>query len=513
MPKQEQTTRNDVSPEDAKTRRSEPWWVAGLILVVLALNLATGDRCPAVWIDEAAYTDPAWNLHLGHGFTSSAWYAQGPDEFWAGNVPLHSALLYLWTSVFGVSVLAVRAMNYVLISISAVVLWLAVKRLGLVPRPPYRIALVALLLSGFGICFSYRSGRPDAICILLASAAALAYSIPNRTARLATVAALGALFPIAGLQLVVYAALLCLLLLPWLRWGYFAEAVALATGCLAGIGLLFVFYSYHGVWAEFLASTIGRHSAGGAEGLLGRFGGLRIPGGVKDPSFVLVMLAVFTLAVGTGMRWRFAWRSPLGLAIAIGVGMPILLYAMRGQYPCYYAWMTYVPVCICLCSALASGPPVLPVDVGRIKAPALLGPACLVGLPLVLAMTAVQWNDRDYRRIEDLVQRELQPNDIVYCDGAAYYAVKEKARVETGQRHLQAMKPWQKARISALVIDPAQLETVRQIVGGQWRPCGQPLQPSPTTPWKIRSEYFFDQYKLQVFRRQHSLAGRERSYK
>jgi len=494
-------------PAEAKASGSEQWWVCGLILVVLLLNLATGERCPAVWIDEAAYTDPAWNYQLGRGFTSSAWYAQQDGEFWAGNVPLHSALLCLWTEAFGLSVLSVRAMNYALISAAAVFLWLAVKRLRLVARPRHRIVLIALLLSGFGVCFSYRSGRPDSICILLAAAAASAYSIRTRRTRLATLAALGVAFPIAGLQLVVYAGLLCLLLLPWLKSRYLAEAAVLGTGCLLGIGLLFAFYSFHGVWDGFLLSTIGRHSAAGEEGISGRLDGLRIPGGVKDPSFLLVMLAVLASAAWTTVQRRFSWRSPLGFAVVAGVAMPLVLYAARGQYPCYYAWMTYIPICICLCSTLATHPTLKPVAVWRVTVPVLLGLACVVGLPLVLGLTALQWNDRDYRRVEELVQGKLRPDDFVYCDGAAYYAVKKRAQVETGRRHLLAMTAGQKAGISALVIDPAALETVRRIIGGRWHPCTEPLQASQALPWRIRSEYFFDQYALQLFRRNEKGTG------
>jgi len=487
--------------QDARFSRSEGWWVGGLILVVLALNLLTGARSPAVWIDEAAYTDPAWNLYLGDGFTSSAWYAQEDDEFWAGNVPLHSALLYLWMIPFGTSILSVRAINYLFISVAALLLWLAVKRLGLIARPQYRVVLVALVLSGFGISFNYRSGRPDGICILLSCAVMLAYSIPHRPARWAVVGGLGILFPIAGLQLVFYAALLCLLLLPFLRAKYLGEAVVLAAGCLAGIGLLFVFYSSHGVWDDFLASTLGTHSAAGREGFVHRLGQLHIPGGLKDPSFLLVLSTTLALALWAKVQRRFVWRSPLGFSVAVGVLMPIVLYGARGQYPCYYSWMAYVPVCVCLCTVLATRVPSLPRVADRVVVPALLTLSCLVGLPLLTGMTVAQWEDRDYRQVENLVREELGSGDVVYCDGAAYYAVKQQAAFDVGHRRLLAMTPRQKARLSALVIDPRTIDAVRPLVGGRWQPCGQPLEPSHPPLFGVESEYFFSAYRLQVFRR------------
>src|SRR5580658_8324525 len=105
------------------------------------MNLLTGVRYPFVWIDEVMYADPAVNLYLGNGFTSSAWYVQHADEFWAGNVPLHSALLYLWLKAFGFSILSVRSINYAYWMASALLLWRACLRLSLVAASLARVLL------------------------------------------------------------------------------------------------------------------------------------------------------------------------------------------------------------------------------------------------------------------------------------------------------------------------------------------------------------------------------------
>ncbi len=418
----------EVLPQEVGSFRFERRWITGLVAGVFLVNLATGSRCPAVWVDEAAYTDPAWNLRLGHGFTSSAWYAQDETEFWAGNVPLYPAVLYAWTVPLGVSVLSVRALNYVLISAAAWLLWIAVARLDLVRRSALRIALIALVLLGFGVCFSYRSGRPDALCILLGTAALAACSIRRPRIRLTTLAGLGILFPAAGLQLVVFAGLLCLLLRPWLRGRYFVQSVVLGAGCLLGLLGLFAFYQYHGVWDAFIVSTVGAHSAAaGSKGFLEQLRHLRIPGGIKDPSFLLMLCSAMMLAGWAGVRRQFTWRSPLGFAVVSGMGLPLLLYALRGEYPCYYSWMAYLPLCIGTCSALSTSTNIT----GRRRvAPAvLLGPACLFGLPLVVGLTAWQWHDRDYTRVEEFAKQYVTPDDYVYCDGAAYYALKTHTSV------------------------------------------------------------------------------------
>jgi len=184
------------------------------------------------------------------------------------------------------------------------------------------------------------------------------------------------------------------------------------------------------------------------------------------------------------------------------VAVPLGLFALRGVYPCYYAWMAYIPVCIGLCSTLSARPSHLPGAARNILAPALLGMACVAGLPLVSVVAAVEWADRDCTRIERLVDAELRPADRVYCDAAAYYAVKARAPADVGFRRLREMTPRQRSQISVLVIDPAKLEIVRGHLGGRWQACSEPLRPSRPPLLGTESEYFLDRYSLQVFRRQ-----------
>jgi len=482
----------------------ETWCLAGLLAAVLALNLATGQRSPAVWIDEVAYADPAVNVWLGRGFTSSAWYAQGDTEFWAGNVPLYSAMLYVWLRLFGFSIVAVRSINYLLIIPAIVLLWLGVRRHGLISSPGWRLFMVALVLLGFCVCFSYRSGRPDVLCILLACVAFLACTITHKRLRLAAVCAVGVLFPIAGLHLVAYALVLWGVLLPFLGRRYLAEWAALGIGCLLGGLALFAFYSFHGVWEQFVASTVGTHAVGGAEGRL-RW---RIPGGLKDPSFLLLLLAALVLAVALKRQGRFVWRSPLGFALAAGLIIPLSINLLRKTYPCYYGWMAYIPVSVTLCAALAARPP-LPRLIGKVAMPMLVGLACLAGLPVVTVLTLLEWDQRDYRHVEQLIQRHVRPEDVVFCEGAAYYALKLRNPLLTGLRRLWSASPEEAARINVLVMNPSRFELAQKSVGGQWRACESPPLLSQAPRLGIETEYFLDRYRLCVYRRQTQLAAAE----
>ncbi len=180
-----------------KLFKSEITIVVLLLTVFVAANIATSSRLSTVWLDEVLLTDPAANLYLGHGFTSSAWYYQTKDEFWACNAPLHAVLLYHWMKLFGFSLIAVRSLNYGLMAISVLIIWLSVSRLNLVTFARSRIILVILLLLGEGVTFNYLSGRYDCLAISLFAAALFAYSIQSIWLRCILLLGIGIFIPIA----------------------------------------------------------------------------------------------------------------------------------------------------------------------------------------------------------------------------------------------------------------------------------------------------------------------------
>src|SRR5258706_1732172 len=102
-----------LHPPENKAGRRATIAVIALLLAILLVNLATALRYPAVCQYEVMYTDPAANLILGKGFTSTAWYVQTGEKFWAANTPLHEMALSGWIRIFGFSPLAVRSINYV----------------------------------------------------------------------------------------------------------------------------------------------------------------------------------------------------------------------------------------------------------------------------------------------------------------------------------------------------------------------------------------------------------------
>ena len=156
---------------------SEFFLVVAILFVFLLLGFIEASKLPLfldTWWDEVLFIDPAANLHFGQGLKSSAWFAQSKDEFWAGYPPLYSFLLYLWIQIFGFSLSVARSLNYVLVALSAFILWKTVVRLNLITLAIWRVFLLILLLVIVGYGFDFRPGRPDVLMITLFVTAFLA---------------------------------------------------------------------------------------------------------------------------------------------------------------------------------------------------------------------------------------------------------------------------------------------------------------------------------------------------
>jgi hypothetical protein len=482
-----------------------------VFLLFLSINLATGDRLPTVYIDEVSFTDPAANLYFGNGFTSTAWFAQTKDEFWAAHGPLYSALLYLWMLLFGFSPIAVRSLNYVLIVISMFLLWLAIVRLNLVPSTRRRIALVLLLLLAYGMTFNYRTGRLDCIAILLFTASALVYSIQSTRVRYLLLFCISILFPMAGLQMVAYAAIFCGLLLIYLRRSFLKECVFLSSGTAVGAICLYILYSLNGVVDGFVATItpmsplLGKDLASNfATRSLSRKISLGFPFVLaKDISYPFLLTSALAVTAYKWATGQFRLSSVLSFGVAVAFCVPLLMFLVY-QYPAYYSWMTFIPLSVCVFSGMQ--------DLSRDRSKHLsirtaigcLFIAGLVGLPLHLVLAAYDWNDRDYTPVEALAERHVVKDNWVLSDYSAYYAVKKRAGVVFLPHYLNIMSSHEKEKLSVLIIHPRGLETVRRRVGGKWYDTGDSISPEVEGlfGFSVRTGLLtLSTYKLSVFKR------------
>lgn len=491
-----------VPPGGSETRRGgrgEAWGVGLLLLGFAAVNLLTATRYPFVWIDEVMYADPAVNLYLGHGFTSSAWYVQSSQEFWAGNVPLPSLSLFLWMKLFGFSILTIRSFNYGCLIACGWLLWRSCLRLELVASARMRLLLLGLVVGGYSVIFAYRSARPDGLAMLVACLFLYAHGARREWRALLSFFILGLAAPWAGLQLLPLLGAGGLLLLLYLGRPFLPRLLAAWGGVAVGLGALVCFYAAHGVLGQFLKSIRQHTGVGFLEMLLsGHFRHHNvIP---KDFSFMVLLLLAVLLVLWQFQRGAFRPRSMLGFGVVWSVVISLVLL-LAGKFPTYYGWMTYIPLSLCVCATLPSDSLTgLMAWVARL----LIAAAVLAGVGLHAVTAAYDWPERDYGHVEKLVTENVSASDVMYGEFATYYAAKSRAAKVFMPFYLPAFRPDEKAEVSVLVIYPSSLAEVTNLIGGAWVDTGRGHTPRRAPLFGAEWGMGFlgvPDYRLEVYRR------------
>jgi hypothetical protein len=468
----------------------------GLSIVFLAINLITSTRYPAVWVDEIQFADPAVNLVLHGEFSSSAWIVQTSHEFWAGNAPLYTVMLSQWLRLFGVSALAVRSMNYVLMLAVVWLIWFLARRKDWIGQPNLRLALAVLLMTGQGMMFAYRTGRYDVVGMLLFATTAFFWpAAPDGRARLFPIAVVAAVMPLAGLQLIPAALLLGVLTLAFQGRIALPAVIATGAGLVVGAGLLYAFYASHGVWRAFRAST-------SAVGVVGQGIGFKIetlPHSFWYDKSELLLLAAAAVLVWGG-RHAGLRQSVMLFAITAALLIPASLH-MAAKFPIYYSWMVFIPLAIAVFRALGSAavhPP------ARRVAWVVIAMAGLAGLPLRLAAVGLNWAFRSQAPISQFVSDNLKPDDVVVADFKAYYPVKLNCKALFALPYLGVMTAPESASVTALLIQPSDLAVASRAVGPGWRDAGRTMSGSQTgTKWllPILKDFQQEEYAVKLYRR------------
>ncbi|HSY73863.1 MAG TPA: hypothetical protein VK810_00190, partial [Dongiaceae bacterium] len=434
---------------------------------IFALNLATGMRYPAVWSDEAMYSDPAIHFVLGKGFTSTAWYVQTGDKFWAGNTPLHALALIEWVRLFGLSPLAVRSINYFWFVAGTFFVWRFCVRAQLAKRMGLRLLLIALLACDSGVSFSYRSGRPDMIGYCLCAAALWAATISSRSVRYISLVLLGFLFPWAGMQLLPFLALAAGLIL--IFFGRRAALNGVCAGIGAAIGLvgLYIFYQSHGVWNDFMAS-VKLHASGEMSKVYGHAQLNVIPEMLMRDRSAPFLLLLTIILIWWCWKNRNAVSTKISLfALAAGFCIPVGMHLI-GIFPIYYGWMAALPVTLAICHYLSLQPLASPWI--KVIAFVLLSSAILVGLPMRLGVAALRLNEQPYSVADKFVANHLNSSDNVYIDYMVYYPAIRTANKIYMLRYFQnVMTPEEKHSLTALVIRPEEITSLTNALGADWK--------------------------------------------
>jgi hypothetical protein len=279
---------------------------------------------------------------------------------------------------------------------------------------------------------------------------------------------------------------------------------ALAIGTMIGGASMYCVFRLQGTWESFVACVRSATPTGASHPFADR-----LVSAIRNTATMLareefslsLMLLFALLALTIAMRRRASSaRKIAGFAIATIVLVPIAMN-FAGKFPVYYSWMAYVPAVIAagmLWERIVTDANRL----ARVAGATLLALACVLGLPLRLALVAVEWRQRDYGPVERLVEGAIRPSDWVYCDYAAYYPVKRIANWTFLEPYRPRMTQDEKARTSVLVISPRNFEQVTADIGGAWEPTGErlPISEGFNVPF-LRKRMGARLYDLSVYRR------------
>jgi hypothetical protein len=478
--------------------------LALLLYTLIGLLIAT--RMPPVWNDEVQYVDPAVNLFLGNGLTSTAWARQSAHEYWAAYPPLYQFALAGWYHIFGFSLFTTRALSVVLFSAAVgVILWAAMKS-KMIGNPAVLFVLLMLLTCGYGTSVFAKSGRGDimGMCVIAMQFAVLV--LLRGWSRIILTALAGFLALMAGLQVALLGAISFGLLFLFHR-AWFGTACAHAVGMLFSGLSLYLNFRAHGVWNKYLSYVSGNTMTMPAaeraefvrESLAFR--------GLRDPS--LVLLEVFALVLCFELwRGRSLGKTSPVLFGLIWVGLVEAIFSQLGVFARYFSYTAFMPLAGCVCVELSRQREILTANglrFSRLASP-LLVLACL-GYPIVVFFSWLHWDGREHGRIETFISKNVERDDVVYSICDAYYAVKP-ACFKHFDVHYLGMSDSEKSEVTKVVINPEYPGRL-PFLGGQWTLMEEYISPPPRWSWPMRfvgrHDAFTRRYHLQAFRRTDSV--------
>lgn len=437
--------------------RQETLFALVLWSAILSANLFTATRSPTVWHDEVYFADPAIHFAEGDGFRTTAWTLVAEDKFWPGLAPAYGFLLGAWLKFTGVGLWQVRALPILLAALAALWVWWTARRHRHVASAALGWLLLAALLCGSGVSFSYRSGRGDALAMLWWAATYAGLASPAGHLRLWCLFLLGAVAPWCGAYLAPTIALVGFFLFLLLGRQWLSPVLAVWAGFGMGLLCMIGFYWCPGSWDTYV--TCVRHYQ---TGILSPQFELRL-NGFRDPGLIFVALALIGCVFGiskTGIERRVAIYA-LGAILCIG-----LLQALSAKWPVYYTWLAFFPALLALVHVMPAAAPLMRKFV-------MLALACVIvtGLAARLGVSLLEWRQRDHQMVEEFATGKFRSDDWVVCDPSAYFALRPLVRVlyPRALDMTHEIGADRKQSITAVCVRPEMsAKKIASIFGGRW---------------------------------------------
>ena len=406
-------------------KRFERFENVAAIIAILASSIAI----VLIWFpiadtsfDEICYTDPAARYVLGKGFTSAAWYAQGPDTFWSSNVPLQQVLLILWFSVFGVGKTVAQTANlfYVVLGIS--ILYAAISKSNFIQGAFWRLLFLVFFLGTDVPLGLSTTGRPDALCFLIASVAISALLEKNIFQRILLIILVCASAPWASFSLAAaFAFFGTALLIAYPKMGR-ADFMTAMLGGLLGSILLFLLYWSHGTLDIFLKSIVGHTWINNNPESFRANIEFLASGILRNSSFhLLFLLGCFA----SFLLWKKNMKSSLTEIVLLWVTVLLFPLCMVkvGVFHLYYSWMITIPTALFLFSIISNdlfkGRVAYAMVVFFIGISLILPTSHLRKIPWAIMIRDERIEDRN--KAHEFVDSYVTPHDIAVVECQFWY--------------------------------------------------------------------------------------------
>lgn len=513
------TVGRGLSGAVAPAGRNSLWLLIGAVLVSLATMATVIFAHGNLHSDEPMCADMAINLIEHRGSVNNAhsdWPPDTPGMMARGMAP-HTLGLTAWLTLFGTSRHAVISFNSAVYALTAGILVLLARRMGLLTRATTLLALPVLFFCHPSSTYVYSINRYDALgCpLLLGGLAALFLKRP--IARGCVLVVIASLAPFVGLQVALAGCILAVLAAVIAIWWPPAPRYRLALDCLAFVviaatctlsliamarsqGTLDQRLTPHNTLA-LLALTPASVARTVAECFIG--------GKFASPASTGVFPLVMTLVLFAGYAAWYRRKDPrlngplriasIGLAVNFAISLGI---GFLGFYYHRYTWLVTPALLLAVISCVEGcGLPKTMRALGVIAAVI----AVLPGLPASLFAAGIEWPDWDYRRVNTFVSQNLTGSDVAYADYGAYYPTKSTAPSAYFGAAFHLLDPERKRKLDVLVLqyprgNPLSPEdaTVFAEAGGDWQlidelriPRGPlrmmlPRQPQVPTTWHFK---------------------------
>jgi hypothetical protein len=490
-----------------------------ILLFFLCISSLVATRTPTVYIDEPVFADPAANLYLGSGFTSTMW-GEDRHELWSSQPPLYSSLLYVFFKCFGFGLFQARMANAVMAAAGGLLIWAGLRRARFIESPGYRLMALVLVLSGSATTLAFRTIRYDVGAFLVSALVFFTWCLPSHwRTRYLWLLLSSMLCLVSGVPMLPYVSLVLFLQLLVYHGQNVRRMISVIIGFGLGAGCLLLFYNHFGVLDHFLhfvssvTSATRREKPSFGQLLYGKpFGSSSLlvsffgnPVSYQDmktmfdySTFILFLVLIYLS--------RKMWRSTdvkthkliAFVALTTLVIPPVI--QLSAHYWSDYRWMTYMPLAVVIPRLVEIACENKTLTFTRRGVFTAISLSAFMGVPFRSLLPLADWSARSVTPLNRVCEQVVKPSDVVVCQCKTYFAIRPRAELVfctglSAMGELRFVKDLPTNQVSLICLYPTNVADITAVVGGHWKKLN--LDNVPEAGALKHTRYAVDFYRRQ----------------